>query len=176
MTHPSAQGRRSTPASAERTDIDEQPYRGREVLDTAPLAIATARQPQLYGFVACSRHDASGDQACVKSSRVVRLGEMRKAFGELRRPLADPRIRAIATLVLLLVVLALAWHLVGMADHSVGMIGGACFALLAAALLVRITTGTSALPMVRLALPFLSTTAPLPIGRDPPREGGVLRM
>lgn len=101
---------------------------------------------------------------------------MRKASRELRKSLADPRIRAIGALVLLLVVLALAWHLVGMADHSVGMIGCACLALLATALVACITPDTSVLPMVRLAVRLLSMTAPLPVGRDPPWEGDVLRM
>ena len=101
---------------------------------------------------------------------------MRKAFGDPRRWLADPRVRAIACLVLLLVVFALAWHLVGMAAHFPGMVGGACLALLAAGLLVFVITGTSALPIVPFRVPLASPSAPRAMGRDPPPNGDVLRM
>ena len=110
------------------------------------------------------------------STHLSRLGRVRKAFGDLRRWLADPRVRAIACLVLLLVVFALAWHLVGMAAHFPGMVGGACLALLATGLLVFVITGTSALPIVSFRVPLASPSAPRPMGRDPPPNGDVLRM
>jgi hypothetical protein len=72
---------------------------------------------------------------------------------------SDPWLRVVLIL-LLFVAVALAWHLVGMADHSDGMMMGACLALLVA-------VGLSLLPALGV---------PGPTGRSPPEGGTVLLM
>lgn len=105
---------------------------------------------------------------------------MGRPSGEVRRWLADPRVRVVVLFVLLLMAVALAWHLVGMADHSVGMgmIGGACLALIVVGLIVLFRPAVLlpvALPAVP-ALPLPPRRLPPRFGRNPPREGVVLLM
>jgi len=107
-----------------------------------------------------------------KSRMLVRAGLV-------RHRLSDPRLQAVVLFLLLFVALALAWHLVGMADHSDRMMG-ACVALLVAVGLVILLGDPLVLP---IGLPPEVGQSPLPAvgvpgptGRSPPREGAVLLM
>jgi hypothetical protein len=97
-----------------------------------------------------------------------------------RQVVRDPRLRVVVLLLLLFVAVALAWHLVGMADHSTEMMG-ACVALLVVAGLVFLLRESLLLP-ITLSLPeFGHIPAPAlgllgPTGRSPPEEGTVLLM
>lgn len=100
-------------------------------------------------------------------------------FRLIRCRLSDPRLRAVVLLLLLFVALALAWHLVGMADHGDGMMG-ACVALLVAVGLVFMLREPLLLaiaPPPDLVQGLLSGLGlPGPTGRSPPTEGTVLLM
>jgi hypothetical protein len=94
---------------------------------------------------------------------------------------ADPRIRVLVLLVVFLAALALAWHLIGMADHSAGMgMLGSCLAVLALGLLVLFMPplrGPIALPEMSRAASWLPRPPLRPrFGRHPPEEGVVLLM
>jgi hypothetical protein len=97
----------------------------------------------------------------------------------IRRAVSDPRLWVLVLFVLLLVAVALAWHLVGMADHSDGM-GGACVALLVVVGLVFLLGVPVFLPiplpsgLVPGLIPAVGL--PGPTGRSPPRQGTVLLM
>jgi hypothetical protein len=97
----------------------------------------------------------------------------------LRRAVSDPQLRVIVLFLLLFVALALAWHLVGMADHSTGMMG-ACVALLVVIGLVFVPTEPllppTALPLELGQSPVPALGLPGPTGRSPPRQGTVLLM
>jgi hypothetical protein len=97
----------------------------------------------------------------------------------IRRAVSDPLLRVLVLFLLLFVALALAWHLVGMADHTDGMTG-ACVALLVAVGLVFLLADPLVLP---IGLPPEAGQSPLPAvgvpgptGRSPPQEGTVLLM
>jgi hypothetical protein len=97
----------------------------------------------------------------------------------LRRAVSDPQLRVIVLFLLLFVAVALAWHLVGMADHSTGMLG-ACVALLVVIGLVFFLPTEPLLPQpLPLELgesPWPALGLPGPTGRSPPRQGTVLLM
>ena len=94
-----------------------------------------------------------------------------------RRSFQDRRVRALLILLVIIVALALAWHLVGMADHSSGKMATGCLMLLALAVLVAVepTSWTSLVVaqdgLVRRSAPDLWCQ----LGRDPPSDGSVLR-
>ncbi len=91
----------------------------------------------------------------------------------------DPRLRLLLVVLLLLVVfvmLALAWHLVGMADRGMMMLG-ACVATLAAVVLLLGGTGRkdSIRPFRATALRIVARPPDVLLsGRHPPDEGTVL--
>jgi len=92
-----------------------------------------------------------------------------------RRSFQDPRVRALLILVII-VALALAWHLVGMADHS-GKMAAGCLMLLALAVLVAVEP-TSWTPLVLAQDGLVHQPAPdlwCQLARDPPWDGSVLR-
>jgi hypothetical protein len=93
--------------------------------------------------------------------------------------LNDPRLQVVLVLLLLFVALALAWHLVGMADHSTGMMG-ACFALLVAIGLLILSGEPFVLPIGlppdHGESPLTALRLPGPTGRSPPEEGTILLM
>ena len=95
----------------------------------------------------------------------------------MRRSFQDRRVRALLILLVIVVALALAWHLVGMADHSSGKMAAGCLMLLALAVLVAVepTSWTSLVVaqdgLVRQPAPDLWCQ----LGRDPPSDGSVLR-
>ena len=96
----------------------------------------------------------------------------------LRLAVSDPRLRVVVLLLLLFVALALAWHLVGMADHSEQMMG-ACLALLVVGLVLLFREPPSlpiSLPPGLLHGPILASSRPGPTGRSPPEQGTVLLM
>ena len=94
-----------------------------------------------------------------------------------RRWFRDPRVRALLILLVIVVALALAWHLVGMADHSPGKMAAGCLMLLALAVLIAVQPTSWTSPVVaqdgvaRQAAPRLWCR----LGRDPPSDGTVLR-
>lgn len=100
--------------------------------------------------------------------------------GHVRRLVASPRVRLIVVLLLVLVALALTWHLVGMAAHSPGMLGGACLALTAIGLVVVLFGPIGWVPaplFVEAAAVSPASTLHLPrLGRAPPGRGIVLLM
>jgi hypothetical protein len=91
---------------------------------------------------------------------------------------ADPRVRIVVLLVLVLLLGALTGHAIGMADHQMGMAIGACIAVLAA-------IGLLVLPPLALRpAGWVWSSSPPPSGtqpsvarasRPPPRDGTVLR-
>lgn len=91
------------------------------------------------------------------------------------RGIRSPRLRVVLVVLLLLVALALALHLVVMADHTMMMLG-ACFALLAASiLLVHPAPGLAAIPAwIDVGRPMAPTHSIIARGRYPPEEGTVL--
>jgi hypothetical protein len=97
----------------------------------------------------------------------------------IRRAVSDPRLQAIVLFVLVFVALAIAWHLVGMADHSDGMMG-ACLALLMVAGLTFLLGEPLVLPILlppgRVHSLILAVGILGPTGRSPPEEGTVLLM
>lgn len=99
--------------------------------------------------------------------------------GHVRRLVASPRVRLIVVLLLVLVALALTWHLVGMAAHP-GMLGGACLALTAIGLVVVLFGPIGWVPaplFVEAAAVSPASTLHLPrLGRAPPGRGIVLLM
>jgi hypothetical protein len=99
--------------------------------------------------------------------------------GLIRRAVNEPRLRVLVLFVLLLVAVALAWHLVGMADHSNGMMR-ACLALLVVVGLVLLLVEPAILPILLPPGPvhglMLALGRPCPTGRSPPAEGTVLLM
>jgi hypothetical protein len=107
------------------------------------------------------------------ASKLHMLGRSRL----IRQAVSDPRLRVLVLFLLLFVAVALAWHLVGMADHSDGMMG-ACVALLVVVGLA-VLFGEGLVLMV--PLPPVVVTRPMPAcgvlgptGRSPPEEGTVL--
>jgi hypothetical protein len=94
-----------------------------------------------------------------------------------RRWFRDPRVRALLILLVIIVALALAWHLVGMADHSPGKMAAGCLMLLTFAVLLA-AERTSWMSPVSAQGAFVRQPAPglrCQLGRDPPSEGSVLR-
>ncbi len=92
----------------------------------------------------------------------------------MRRLIRDPRIRFLVLLVVVLLGLALAWHLAG--EHAAAL--GACVAVLGA-LMVWALPGPSVRPLVpadaQVTTPIPASRIPSP-GRHPPDEGTVLRL
>jgi hypothetical protein len=103
---------------------------------------------------------------------------MRQTSGGIRGPLTGRRARLIFLFVLFLVVVALAWHLVGMAEHSMAMLGGACLAVLAMGLLIVSSPAARPCGPTPAIARTSRTPRPLPprFGRHPPDEGVVLLM
>jgi hypothetical protein len=90
------------------------------------------------------------------------------------RVLRDPRIRLLVVALIVILMLALSWHLVAMGLHGTAMMLGLCVSILAAVVLLLLGRA------VWLPLP-----APLerprglrvePLGRHPPDEGVLLRL
>lgn len=93
------------------------------------------------------------------------------------RALRDPRIRLLLAVVIVVLALALSWHLVAMGLHGMAMMLGLCVAVLA--VVAFLLPGSLTVPTVWLARP-----APVerprgervePLGRHPPDEGIRLR-
>lgn len=96
----------------------------------------------------------------------------------MRSKLADPRVRIVVLLVLILLLGALTGHAIGMADHPMGMAIGACIAVLAAiGLLIMPPLALRPVGWVRSSSPLPSGTQPMAdrASRPPPRDGTVLR-
>lgn len=87
----------------------------------------------------------------------------------------SPRLRVVMVVLLLLVALALALHLVAMADHTMMMLG-ACFALLAASiLLLHLPSGFVPIPAgIDTGQPIAPARLVIARGRYPPEAGTVL--
>jgi hypothetical protein len=94
------------------------------------------------------------------------------------RVLRDPRIRLLVVALIVILMLALSWHLVAMGLHGTAMMLGLCVSILAA--VVLLLPGGLLGRAVWLPLP-----APLqrprglrvePLGRHPPDEGVLLRL
>jgi hypothetical protein len=94
-----------------------------------------------------------------------------------RRSFQDRRVRALLILLVIIVALALAWHLVGMADHSSGEMVAGCMTLLTLAVLVAVEP-TSWTSLVVAQDGLVRQPAPdvwCQLARDPPSDGSVLR-
>lgn len=106
-----------------------------------------------------------------------RLDAMFADSTAVRRWFRDPRVRALLILLVIIVALALAWHLVGMADHAPGKMAAGCLMLLTLAVLVAVEPASwTSLVLAQGGL--VRQPAPGPwcrLGRDPPPEGSVLR-
>jgi len=92
------------------------------------------------------------------------------------RALRDPRIRLILALAVLLLIAAVAWHLIIVGLHVMVMLG-ACMAALAAGL----TLGGRSAPVEPVPAPLIESGSTARVrpsarrGRHPPEEGTVLR-
>jgi hypothetical protein len=93
------------------------------------------------------------------------------------RALREPRIRVLAAAVIVLLVLALSWHLVAMGMHGIAMMLGFCVAVLALVVLPLpggpVARAVSSPTLVSAERPRGERIDPL--GRHPPDDGIRLR-
>lgn len=91
--------------------------------------------------------------------------------------LRNPRTRALILILLLFVVFALAWHVVGAADNAMAMLGACSLALAVAGLLLR-PPGNGRWHLGAPEVPFRAALrvriGPFRAGRHPPQEGTLL--
>lgn len=120
-----------------------------------------------------TKHSAWPSNSTMLASKLHMLGRSRL----ITRLESDPRLWAVLLFLLFLVAVALAWHLVGMADHSDGMMGACVALLVVVGLAVLFGEGlTLAVPLspdvVTRVMP--ACRVPGPTGRSPPEEGTAL--
>jgi hypothetical protein len=96
----------------------------------------------------------------------------------MRLTLRDPRTRAVLLVLVILLLAAVSIHLVGMADHPVGMALGACLAVVAAIAQVFPVWQLPLRPVAAAAVPVDRVPLAIPVGRSPrppPGEGTIQR-
>jgi hypothetical protein len=135
--------------------------------------------PAPEGILPSRRREGGTALRPAETSMLASRSKMFPRSRLVRRAASDPKLRVAIVFLLLFVALALAWHLVGMADHSTGMMG-ACIALLVVVGLVLLLREPllvpAALPLAPMQSPMPALVLPGPTGRSPPQEGTVLLM
>jgi hypothetical protein len=93
------------------------------------------------------------------------------------RALRDPRIRLLVATVIVVLAIALSWHLVAMGLHGVTMMLGFCVAILAVVALFLPGLLVARVVWLPLPVPVERTRGERvePLGRHPPEEGTRLR-